>query len=249
VLHRLFVSGSDRAADRWREDYRIAGIDGLDLHHLYRAMAWLGEQDGRTPFASNTRRPRSSSFEPTDSHLCRIACVPAAAAWTLLLQRGGQLVVAFRLESRLCAHQHRSRACISAARPRPGAPIWRGDHLLAHLIAVTSALDDLPQSSSISARQPVSSHSRSNTSAGPMRRLAIFTAQSSATAESTSALLATRVPDRNSRSSCPLCCSSSYRPSETIKFNNHRRGTTLSRYAPANADFMRVSEPSSRTKC
>ena len=57
VLHRLFVSGSDRAADRWRDDYRIAGIDGLELHHLYRAMAWLGEelpekdQDGRTPFA------------------------------------------------------------------------------------------------------------------------------------------------------------------------------------------------------
>jgi hypothetical protein len=41
VLHRLFVSGSDRAADRWREDYAIAGVDGLDLHHLYRAMAWL----------------------------------------------------------------------------------------------------------------------------------------------------------------------------------------------------------------
>ena len=57
VLHRLFVSGSDRAADRWREDYAIAEVDGLDLHHLYRAMAWLGEelpaaeQDGRTPFA------------------------------------------------------------------------------------------------------------------------------------------------------------------------------------------------------
>jgi hypothetical protein len=57
VLHRLFVSGSDRAADRWREDYAIAGVAGLDLHHLYRAMAWLGEelaekeQDGRTPFA------------------------------------------------------------------------------------------------------------------------------------------------------------------------------------------------------
>ncbi len=57
VLHRLFVSGSDRAADRWREDYAIAGVDGLDLHHLYRAMAWLGEelpekeQDGRTPFS------------------------------------------------------------------------------------------------------------------------------------------------------------------------------------------------------
>ncbi|HZN27991.1 MAG TPA: IS1634 family transposase [Xanthobacteraceae bacterium] len=57
VLHRLFGGGSDRAADRWREDYTVAGTDGLDLHHLYRAMAWLGEelpakeQDGRTPFA------------------------------------------------------------------------------------------------------------------------------------------------------------------------------------------------------
>src|SRR5450830_272734 len=57
VLHRLFAGGSDRAADRWREDYRINGVEGLDLHHLYRAMAWLGEelpaseQDNRTPFA------------------------------------------------------------------------------------------------------------------------------------------------------------------------------------------------------
>ena len=57
VLHRLFCGGSDRAADRWREDYRIDGVEGLDLHHLYRAMAWLGEelpedqQDGATPFA------------------------------------------------------------------------------------------------------------------------------------------------------------------------------------------------------
>ena len=57
VLHRLFAGGSDRAADRWRQDYRIDGVEGLDLHHLYRAMAWLGEelsedrQDGATPFA------------------------------------------------------------------------------------------------------------------------------------------------------------------------------------------------------
>jgi hypothetical protein len=57
VLHRLMAGGSDLAADRWREDYRITGIDDLDLHHLYRAMAWLGEelpadqQDGATPFA------------------------------------------------------------------------------------------------------------------------------------------------------------------------------------------------------
>ena len=57
VLHRLMQSGSDLAADRWREDYRIAGSDDLDLHHLYRAMAWLGEelpaeqQDAATKFA------------------------------------------------------------------------------------------------------------------------------------------------------------------------------------------------------
>src|SRR5271166_4428217 len=41
VLHRLFCGGSDRAADSWREDYRIDGVDGLELHHLYRAMAFL----------------------------------------------------------------------------------------------------------------------------------------------------------------------------------------------------------------
>ena len=57
VLHRLMGGGSDLAADRWREDYRIAGVEALELHHLYRAMAWLGEalpkpeQDTRTPFA------------------------------------------------------------------------------------------------------------------------------------------------------------------------------------------------------
>ena len=57
VLHRLMGGGSDRAADRWREDYRIRGADGIELHQLYRAMAWLGEalpdaeQEGATPFA------------------------------------------------------------------------------------------------------------------------------------------------------------------------------------------------------
>ena len=54
VLHRLFVSGSDRYCDKWRRDYRIGGIESLSLHHLYRAMAFLGEetadQQGRTPF-------------------------------------------------------------------------------------------------------------------------------------------------------------------------------------------------------
>ena len=57
VLQRLFAPGSDRAAEVWRERYAIAGAEGLQLHHLYRAMAWLGEplpegqQAYATPFA------------------------------------------------------------------------------------------------------------------------------------------------------------------------------------------------------
>jgi transposase len=55
VLHRLFVSGSDRYCEKWRRDYEIKGSEGLSLHHLYRAMSFLGEeiedQGGATPFA------------------------------------------------------------------------------------------------------------------------------------------------------------------------------------------------------
>ena len=43
VLHRLMVSGSDRAAERWMRRQAIAGTESLSLHHLYRAMAFLGE--------------------------------------------------------------------------------------------------------------------------------------------------------------------------------------------------------------
>jgi transposase len=43
VLHRLMVTGSDRAAERWCRRYAIDGIDELELHHIYRAMDWLGE--------------------------------------------------------------------------------------------------------------------------------------------------------------------------------------------------------------
>ena len=62
VLHRLFAPGSDRAAEKWKDDYAIDGASDLDLHHLYRAMAWLGEelpkdqQDGAAPFAPRTNK-------------------------------------------------------------------------------------------------------------------------------------------------------------------------------------------------
>jgi hypothetical protein len=61
VLHRIMVSGSDRACEKWRADYAIPGAEDLDLHHFYRAMAWLGEelpgeeaQRHATPFAPRT---------------------------------------------------------------------------------------------------------------------------------------------------------------------------------------------------
>jgi hypothetical protein len=44
VLHRLFARGSDRAAERWRQNYLIPGTEKLELHQLYRAMAFLGEE-------------------------------------------------------------------------------------------------------------------------------------------------------------------------------------------------------------
>lgn len=46
VLHRLFCPGSDRAAEKWKESYRIDGVESLQLHQLYRTMGWLGEPLG-----------------------------------------------------------------------------------------------------------------------------------------------------------------------------------------------------------
>jgi len=62
VLHRLMVSGSDRFCEKWRRDYRMAGIENLDLHHLYRAMGFLGEeledQQGATSFSPRCTKDR-----------------------------------------------------------------------------------------------------------------------------------------------------------------------------------------------
>jgi hypothetical protein len=58
VLHRLFSSGSDRSCLKdWRADYSLPGTETLQLHQMYRAMAWLGEplpadeQQDATPFS------------------------------------------------------------------------------------------------------------------------------------------------------------------------------------------------------
>jgi len=55
VLHRLFVSGSDRSCDKWRRDCVIGGVEEVSLHHLYRALSFMGEeiedQRGAMPFS------------------------------------------------------------------------------------------------------------------------------------------------------------------------------------------------------
>jgi len=54
ALHRLFDPGSERAAEKWKESYLIEGAEDLTLHHLYRAMGWLGEPLPRAQQKGNT---------------------------------------------------------------------------------------------------------------------------------------------------------------------------------------------------
>ena len=64
----------------------------------------------------------------------------------------------------------------------------------------------------MTSRQPVSSHNRSNASAGPIRRAELVVATPAANASTTMALAAKRAPERSRRSNCPLSRKSSTRP-------------------------------------
>jgi hypothetical protein len=44
VLHRLCDPGSDRQAALWKDRLGVPAFAKLELHQLYRAMAWLGEE-------------------------------------------------------------------------------------------------------------------------------------------------------------------------------------------------------------
>src|SRR5580693_7135986 len=87
------------------------------------------------------------------------------------------------------------------------------------------------------ARQPVSAHSRSNTSAGPIPRTAIWIAASLLAALSTMALAAKRAPERTSRSNWPLACNSV----ETPERGNHLLAHRLA-VAPA-FDDLQIGAP------
>ncbi len=47
VVHRLFEAGSDRQGHRFLRDVAVPGAKDLELHHLYRAMRFLGEDKDR----------------------------------------------------------------------------------------------------------------------------------------------------------------------------------------------------------
>jgi hypothetical protein len=111
VLHRIMVSGSDRACEKWLADYDLPGLDGLALHHLYRAMAWLGEelsadeQGGATPFAPRTIKD-----------LSRSACSSAGATCSANSRSCSWIRPRCRLPARV------GRAWASGATPRTTAP-------------------------------------------------------------------------------------------------------------------------------
>jgi hypothetical protein len=69
VLHRLCAPGSDRAAERWKEDQEIAGVADLELHQLYRAMAWLGEVLPDSPLHDATKLVPRCTKDQVEEHL------------------------------------------------------------------------------------------------------------------------------------------------------------------------------------
>lgn len=56
VLHWLMISGSDRHARNWKDEFHIPGAAELTLDQAYMAMAWLGEE---IPGAAGPLRPRT----------------------------------------------------------------------------------------------------------------------------------------------------------------------------------------------
>jgi len=126
VLHRLFAPGSDRAADKWRADYEIPECEAIRLHHLYRAMAWLGEelprdqQEDRTPFApaaprTGSRRvcsPTGGTCSPA-SNWCP-STPPRSPSRVKVARTSGSGVTA-RITARICTRWSSGRCSMGRA--------------------------------------------------------------------------------------------------------------------------------------
>src|SRR5882672_1257001 len=84
VLHRLFVSGSDRAAEKWRADYRIEGTEGLRLQHS--TAPWRGSAS-RLPIRPGPASWRRAATRTSSKRSCSpvgATCLPSSASssWT-----------------------------------------------------------------------------------------------------------------------------------------------------------------------
>ena len=94
---RLFASGSDRAAERWREAYRLPGTETLELPQLDRAMACRGEPLQDQPGTLVLKTPRclkdqieEERFEPRRDLFSEIELVFFDTTSSYFQGEGGQ---------------------------------------------------------------------------------------------------------------------------------------------------------------
>ena len=65
VLHRIMVSGSDRACEKWLADYDVPGAEGLAMHHDL--VARIGGVDALSPTRVSGHARRTYSGRPRSS--------------------------------------------------------------------------------------------------------------------------------------------------------------------------------------
>ena len=156
VLHRLVVSGSDRACEYWREDYRLDGVGELDLHHLYRAMAWLGEELPASDQADRTLAPRCIKdlieerlFERRRDLLSDLSVVFMDTTTLYFEGQGGQTLG--QLGHSKDYRPHQKQMVVSVIMDQDGRPVcsemWPGD--TADVTTLIPVIDRLRQRFSI----------------------------------------------------------------------------------------------------
>ncbi|MDZ7712390.1 MAG: IS1634 family transposase [Rhodovibrio sp.] len=92
VLHRLAAPGSGRACEHWLRDKGVAGSEDLQLQHLYRAMAWLGEtletDDDERTTRSTKDVDRGAAVRPPAQPVRRPGACARGYHLAVLLRRG-----------------------------------------------------------------------------------------------------------------------------------------------------------------
>ena len=78
VLHRLVDPGSDRAAERWKEDFQISGTEGIELHHL--TGPWVGWAS--KAFSSGTMREACDVERTSSKRSFSAAIAICSASWS-----------------------------------------------------------------------------------------------------------------------------------------------------------------------